>query len=93
MRPFFFRNPGEASRADRRSETRWQRRQPTIQKPSRSVGQRIMAWLRGEGYDPSVAPKWLRKRAKATARAAFVDKCRRRALRSQGCSIPGEVWR
>lgn len=94
MRPFFHRQ--YVSPVDRvRPSDKFTRRYVS-QKPKAKTGgivRKFVAWLRGEVYDPSVAPKAIRKAARAKARAAFVAKCRRRALRPQGCSIPAEVWK
>ena len=94
MKPFFFRDPKQVNRNARVTEDRrWARRKPIPFRPKQTIFRKVLAWLRGEGYDPTVFPKSYRKTCRAKARAEFVAKCRRRALRPQGCSIPAEVWK
>lgn len=92
MRPFFHRQ--YVSPVDKvRPSDKFTRRY-VAPKAARKTGviQKFLSWFRGETFDPSVAPREIRKAARLHAREQFVAKCRRRALRPQGCSIPGEVW-
>jgi len=92
LRPFFFKQ--YVSPVDRvRPSDRYTRRY-VAPKAAKKTGviRKFLSWLRGEVYEPSVASKALKKAARLHAREQFTAKCRRRALRPQGCSIPGEVW-
>jgi len=88
-------NTAPVKKYDRRTNLRFGSSSPNrrrVDKPAGAI-RKLLAWLTGESYDPSVAPRWLKKQARANARAAFKAKCQRRALRPQGCSIPAEVWK
>lgn len=92
MRPFFFRQYVKPVDKVRPSDKFTNRYAPKRAARKTGVVAKVLAWLRGEAYDPTVLPKAVRKAARAKARAEFTAKCRRRALRPQGCSIPREVW-